>query len=67
MVRQGRLAEPVCGGILGGTGPDLLAAIDAVGRDTGSSAGTCLKRGQRVPVSETVPGVRVSRLDVKGE
>lgn len=67
MVRQGRLAEPVCGGILVGTGPDLLAAIDAVGRDTGSSAGTCLKRGQRVPVSETVPGVRVSRLDVKGE
>ena len=66
MVREGRMAEPVSGAKLAGTGAALLEAIDGLGNRAGSSTGSCLKAGQMVPVSESVPAIRVSKLAVRG-
>jgi len=66
VVREGRLAEPVSGARLAGTGTALLEAIEGVGNHPGPSAGSCLKAGQVVGVSESVPAIRVSELTVQG-
>ena len=66
VVREGRLAEPIFGATLVGTGPDLLASVDGVANDPGASSGICVKEGQTVSVSESVPTLRVSKLTVRG-
>lgn len=66
VIREGRLAEPVYGATLVGTGVSFLEAIEAVGDDPGPSSGSCLKEGQTTAVCESVPTLRLSRLTVKG-
>jgi TldD protein len=66
VVREGRLAEPVSGARLTGTGTALLEAVEGVGNRPGPSVGSCLKAGQVVGVSESVPAILVSKLTVQG-
>ncbi|MGH9005806.1 MAG: TldD/PmbA family protein, partial [Acidimicrobiia bacterium] len=51
LIEDGRITEPVRAANLIGNGPEVLLAIDAVGNDFDSWAGTCGKDGQGVPVS----------------
>jgi TldD protein len=67
IVREGRLAEPISGAKLSGTGPALLESIDGVADNPAPSAGSCLKAGQVVSVSESVPAIRVSKMAVRGD
>ncbi len=66
LIEDGRITEPVRAANLIGNGPEVLMAIDAVGNDFDSWAGTCGKDGQGVPVSAGQPTVRVREMTVGG-
>jgi TldD protein len=66
LIEDGRITEPVRAANLIGNGPEVLMAIDAVGNDFDSWAGTCGKDGQGVPVSAGQPTVRVRQMTVGG-
>jgi TldD protein len=66
LIEDGRITEPVRAANLIGNGPEVLLAIDAVGNDFDSWAGTCGKDGQGVPVSAGQPTVRVREMTVGG-
>lgn len=65
-IRDGKIAQPIRDATLIGNGPEVLGSIDAVGTDLGFSVGTCGKDGQRVPVAEAQPTLRIPRLVVGG-
>jgi TldD protein len=67
VIREGKLAEPVRGATLVGNGPKVLSIIDRVGNDLGFAIGTCGKDGQRAPVTDAQPTLRVPELTVGGE
>ncbi|HEX2272809.1 MAG TPA: TldD/PmbA family protein [Acidimicrobiales bacterium] len=66
MIENGEVTEPVRAANLIGNGPDVLRAIDAVGNDFDTWAGTCGKDGQGVPVSSGQPTLRVAAMTVGG-
>jgi len=66
LIEDGRITAPVRAANLIGNGPEVLMAIDAVGSDFDSWAGTCGKDGQGVPVSAGQPTVRVREMTVGG-
>jgi TldD protein len=66
LIRDGRLGEPIRDATLIGNGPEVLQTIDAVGSDLGYGVGTCGKDGQRVPVADAQPTLRIPRLVVGG-
>ncbi|HEV3401317.1 MAG TPA: TldD/PmbA family protein [Acidimicrobiales bacterium] len=66
MIEDGEITEPVRAANLIGNGPDVLRAIDAVGNDFDTWAGTCGKDGQGVPVSSGQPTLRVAAMTVGG-
>jgi TldD protein len=66
MIEDGEVTEPVRAANLIGNGPEVLRAIDAVGNDFDTWAGTCGKDGQGVPVSAGQPTLRVSAMTVGG-
>jgi TldD protein len=66
MIRDGRLAEPIRDATLIGNGPEVLGGIDAVGSDLGFGVGTCGKDGQRVPVADAQPTLRIPRIVIGG-
>ncbi len=66
MISNGEITEPVRSANLIGNGPEVLRAIDAVGTDFDTWAGTCGKDGQGVPVSAGQPTLRVSGMTVGG-
>jgi TldD protein len=66
MIENGQVTDPVRAANLIGNGPDVLRAIDAVGNDFDTWAGTCGKDGQGVPVSAGQPTLRVSAMTVGG-
>ncbi len=66
LIRAGKVAEPVRGGRVSGSVPTALLAVNGVGDDVGYSVGTCVKDGQRVPVSDSAPSLRLHRLNVVG-
>jgi TldD protein len=66
MIEDGRITEPVRAAQLIGNGPETLQAIDAIGNDFDTWAGTCGKDGQGVPVSSGQPTLRVAQLTVGG-
>ncbi len=66
LVRSGKVAEPVRGGRVSGNVPAVLLAVNGLGDDVGYSVGTCVKDGQRVPVSDSAPSLRLHRLTVVG-
>ena len=66
MVEHGKITDPVRAAQLIGNGPETLRAVDAVGNDFDTWAGTCGKDGQGVPVSSGQPTLRVAELTVGG-
>ena len=66
MIENGEITDPVRAANLIGNGPDVLRAIDAVGNDFDTWAGTCGKDGQGVPVSSGQPTLRVAAMTVGG-
>ena len=66
LIEDGRLTAPIRAANLIGNGPETLLAIDAVGRDFDTWAGTCGKDGQGVPVSAGQPTIRVAEMTVGG-
>ncbi|MDZ7732682.1 MAG: metallopeptidase TldD-related protein [Acidimicrobiia bacterium] len=64
LIEDGKVTEPLREGNLIGNGPEVLAAIDAVGNDFAMGPpGTCGKDGQGVPVGDGVPTLRVASAD----
>ncbi|PZS24083.1 MAG: TldD/PmbA family protein [Acidimicrobiales bacterium] len=66
MIENGQVTHPVRAANLIGNGPEVLKAIDAVGNDFDTWAGTCGKDGQGVPVSAGQPTLRVAAMTVGG-
>lgn len=67
LIENGEITEPLREGNLIGNGPEVLAAIDAVGNDFAMGPpGTCGKDGQGVPVGDGVPTLRVGALTIGG-
>jgi TldD protein len=66
MIENGEVTDPVRAANLIGNGPEVLRAIDAVGNDFDTWAGTCGKDGQGVPVSAGQPTLRVAGMTVGG-
>jgi len=66
MIENGEITDPIRSANLIGNGPEVLKAIDAVGNDFDTWAGTCGKDGQGVPVSAGQPTLRVSGMTVGG-
>jgi TldD protein len=68
LIEDGRCTRPIKDINIIGNGPDVLAAIEAVGNDLVIDEGgwTCGKDGQSVPVSQGMPTVRVAKLSVGG-
>jgi TldD protein len=66
LIENGRLTAPIRAANLIGNGPETLLAIDAVGSDFDTWAGTCGKDGQGVPVSAGQPTIRVAEMTVGG-
>ena len=66
LIRDGRLSDPIRDATLIGNGPEVLESIDAVGTDLGFGVGTCGKDGQRVPVADAQPTLRIPKIVVGG-
>ena len=67
LIEDGRITEPIRDANLIGNGPDVLAKVDAVGRDFAMGGpGTCGKDGQGVPVGCGQPTLRVTGITVGG-
>jgi TldD protein len=66
LIHDGKIAEPIRDATLIGNGPEVLGSIDAVGSDLGFGVGTCGKDGQRVPVADAQPTLRIPRIVVGG-
>ncbi len=68
LIEDGRVTAPIKDCNIIGNGPDALRDITMVANDMKLDTGgwTCGKDGQRVPVSQGMPTVLVSRLTVGG-
>lgn len=68
LVEKGQITKPLRDFIISGNGPDTLQRIEMVGSDARFDSGgwTCGKNGQSVPVSQGMPTVLVSRMNVGG-
>jgi TldD protein len=68
LIENGRIARPVKGASLIGSGPDVLQRVTMLGNDLKLDAGVgnCGKDGQTVPVGVGLPTVRVDGLTVGG-
>ncbi len=69
LVEKGKITAPIKDVNIIGNGPEALRDITMVGDDMKLDTGgwTCGKEGQRVPVSQGMPTVLVSKLTVGGE
>ncbi|RMF15794.1 MAG: metalloprotease TldD [Alphaproteobacteria bacterium] len=67
-IRQGRIAEPVRGATLIGSGPEVLQKVKMIGNDLklDPGIGTCGKGGQSVPVGVGQPSMLVDSIVVGG-
>jgi TldD protein len=67
LIEDGRITEALRDANLIGSGPQVLADIDALGSDFAMGPpGTCGKDGQGVPVGDGQPTLRVARMTVGG-
>lgn len=65
-ISKGEIAYPIKGGTLIGNGPQVLAAIDAIGNDFGRTEGVCGKDGQHAPVTNGMATVLLKKMTVGG-
>ncbi|MER1968398.1 metalloprotease TldD [Castellaniella sp. GW247-6E4] len=68
MIENGKIAYPVKGATLIGSGPAAMSRISLIGDDLqlDSGVGTCGKEGQSVPVGVGMPTLRMDGLTVGG-
>jgi len=68
LIEDGKLTKPIKDVNIIGNGPKVLEKIDMVSDDLAIDEGgwTCGKDGQRVPVSQGLPTVRVASITVGG-
>lgn len=68
MIENGKLAYPVKGASLVGSGPESLKHISMIGNDLSldNGVGTCGKDGQSVPVGVGQPTLRIDNMTVGG-
>lgn len=68
MIENGKVAHPVKGATLIGSGPEAMTQIALIGNDLqlDSGVGTCGKEGQSVPVGVGMPTLRMDGLTVGG-
>lgn len=67
LIIDGELGPAVKGATLTGNGPDVLKKVDRMGSDLGYAIGTCGKDGQRAPVTDAQPTIRIPEIVVGGE
>jgi len=69
LIEGGKVTAPIKDVNIIGNGPESLKRITMVANDARLDAGgwTCGKNGQRVPVSQGIPTVLVSKMTVGGE
>lgn len=66
LIRNGKIAEPVRGATLIGTGLDVLKKIDMVGDNLAHGQGMCGSLSGSIPTNVGQPMLRVSELTVGG-
>ncbi|MGQ0486081.1 MAG: metalloprotease TldD [Hyphomicrobiales bacterium] len=68
LIEDGKIAAPVKGATIIGSGADALTRISMVGNDMAldPGIGTCGKNGQGVPVGVGQPTLRIDRITVGG-
>jgi len=66
IIRDGKIAEPVRGATLIGTGEEILKKIDMVGNDLERAQGMCGSSSGSIPVDVGQPTIRVSEITVGG-
>ncbi len=68
LIENGRLTRPIKDANIVGNGPDALKKVTMVGNDLAIdwASWTCGKAGQGVPVSQGLPTVKVSSINVGG-
>jgi TldD protein len=67
LIEDGKITKPLRGIQLMGSGPEVLKNIVMVGPDLEiSGGGTCGKSGQRKPVSDGNPTLKVSKITIGG-
>lgn len=66
LVENGKITTPIRDFILSGNGPETLQRISMVANDFQFDSGgwTCGKNGQSVPVSQGMPSVLVSKMNI---
>jgi len=67
LIYDGEIGPAVRGATLAGNGPEVLTQVDRVGSDLGFAIGTCGKDGQRAPVTDAQPTIRIPEIVVGGE
>jgi len=66
IIREGKIAEPVRGASLIGSGADILMKIDMVGNDCERSQGYCGAASGSIPVDVGQPTIRIKEITVGG-
>ncbi len=66
MIRDGKIAEPVKGATLVGTGKDALQKIDMVGNNLLRAQGMCGSLSGSIPTDVGQPTIRISNITVGG-
>jgi len=66
MIRDGKIAEPVRGATLVGTGSDALLKVDMVGNNLLTAQGMCGSSSGSIPTDVGQPTIRVSEITVGG-
>lgn len=66
MIRNGKIAEPVKGATLVGTGKDALKKIDMVGDNLSRAQGMCGSLSGSIPTDVGQPTIRISNMTVGG-
>ncbi len=66
MIRDGKIAEPVRGATLVGTGREALLGVDMVGNNLKRAQGMCGSSSGSIPTDVGQPTIRVSEMTVGG-
>ena len=66
IIRDGRIAEPVKGCTLIGSGKEVLMNIDRVGNDLALGVGMCGSQSGSIPVTVGQPTIRLKEITVGG-
>ena len=66
LIRNGKVAEPVRGASLVGTGSEILMKIDMVGKELERAQGMCGSSSGSIPTDVGQPMIRVSSITVGG-